>query len=236
MQKGFSLIIPIIIILGLLAVMFVPIPYYQKDTVCIFVYPTKCYGGWQLGQPLWKRIFQANTQQPVSYSQPTSSPRLSDEKCVVGGCSGQLCLQVTERQEDQIVSTCEWREEYGCYRTAKCEKQSDGKCGWTKTEELNKCLQGAETSQYDGLVSKVKSKGVLSIIVSFDIPANDEKSIAEEQEKLLNALSSYNVSSVNKFKYTPAMSFEVDEEALNFLISLPGIKNIQENRLSAPSN
>lgn len=59
--------------------------------------------------------------------------------CYVGGCSGQIC---SERSD--IVSTCEWRETYACYRKAVCERQSSGECGWTETEELNSCLIKAE--------------------------------------------------------------------------------------------
>lgn len=58
--------------------------------------------------------------------------------CVIGGCSGQLC---TEEENDRIVSTCEWKEEYACYSTAKCEKQTNGKCDWTLTDGLKSCLQ-----------------------------------------------------------------------------------------------
>ncbi|MEZ5691886.1 MAG: hypothetical protein R3D71_09525 [Rickettsiales bacterium] len=60
------------------------------------------------------------------------------KECVAGGCSGQLCL---EASGEMLVGTCEWKEEYTCYNTAACEKQSDGKCGWTKTDELAKCLK-----------------------------------------------------------------------------------------------
>lgn len=57
--------------------------------------------------------------------------------CKVGGCSGTVC--VGEDEEDPIT-TCEWREEYACYQTARCEKQSDGECGWTETDEFASCL------------------------------------------------------------------------------------------------
>lgn len=58
--------------------------------------------------------------------------------CYIGGCSGQICSD----QKD-TVSTCEYKEEYACYKTAQCERQVDGTCGWTKTQELTSCLQGA---------------------------------------------------------------------------------------------
>lgn len=58
--------------------------------------------------------------------------------CYVGGCSGQLC---SDRQD--VASTCEWREEYACYQQAQCERQADGQCGWTQTNELMQCLANA---------------------------------------------------------------------------------------------
>lgn len=58
--------------------------------------------------------------------------------CAVAGCSGQLCVSADEA--DNLMTTCEFREEYACYREASCEPQADGKCGWTQTAELKQCL------------------------------------------------------------------------------------------------
>ncbi len=55
--------------------------------------------------------------------------------CYVGGCSSQICSDSPD-----IVSTCEFRAEYACYRTAKCERQASGECGWSETAELRMCL------------------------------------------------------------------------------------------------
>jgi hypothetical protein len=59
--------------------------------------------------------------------------------CRVGGCSSQLCVG----PGDPDVSTCEWLEQYACYRTATCELQASGRCGWTATDELRRCLDAA---------------------------------------------------------------------------------------------
>jgi hypothetical protein len=58
--------------------------------------------------------------------------------CAVAGCSQQLCVSADEAAT--IVTTCEFRAEYACYREASCEPQADGQCGWTETAELNQCL------------------------------------------------------------------------------------------------
>lgn len=65
-------------------------------------------------------------------------PEPKPVSCRVGGCSGQLCVG----PGDPDVSTCEWREEYACYRSATCEPQASGRCGWTQTPELRSCLTG----------------------------------------------------------------------------------------------
>lgn len=59
--------------------------------------------------------------------------------CHVGGCSGQLCVG----PGDPDITTCEWRDEYACYKTATCEPQANGKCGFTQTEELRNCIAAA---------------------------------------------------------------------------------------------
>jgi len=59
--------------------------------------------------------------------------------CKIGGCSGQICSD-----GEDVITTCEYKEEYGCYNNAICELQKDGKCGWTQTKELLECLQKAK--------------------------------------------------------------------------------------------
>jgi hypothetical protein len=58
----------------------------------------------------------------------------SGGECRPTGCSGTVCSD-----EDQIT-TCEYRPEFACYKTATCARQADGACGWTKSDELDACL------------------------------------------------------------------------------------------------
>lgn len=58
-------------------------------------------------------------------------------KCLITGCSGQIC------SDEDVITTCEYKAEYACYKTAKCERQEDGKCGWTPSEDLVTCLGAA---------------------------------------------------------------------------------------------
>jgi hypothetical protein len=84
---------------------------------------------------------QKNTSAAISASayrltfvaEPASSATLAP--CYVGGCSNELCTD----QKGQ-VSACLYSSSYACYRTATCERQSDGACGWTQTPALAKCL------------------------------------------------------------------------------------------------
>ena len=63
------------------------------------------------------------------------TPVVSMKSCYIGGCSSQICSD-----QKNVVSTCEYKEEYACYQTAKCERQDNGQCGWTQTSELKACL------------------------------------------------------------------------------------------------
>src|SRR3989344_3351533 len=57
---------------------------------------------------------------PVSFHK-----EISTGACVVTGCSSQVCA------EEDVITTCEYRSEYACYKSATCERQTNGECGWT---------------------------------------------------------------------------------------------------------
>lgn len=66
-----------------------------------------------------------------------------EEPCKLGGCSSQLCVGP---DDENVITTCEFRPEYACYRTATCEPQSDDACGWTQTQALIACIDAARAS------------------------------------------------------------------------------------------
>lgn len=59
------------------------------------------------------------------------------KRCFKTGCSSQVCA------DHNVVTTCEYRPEYECYRKAACERQRNGECGFTQTAELQACLARA---------------------------------------------------------------------------------------------
>lgn len=76
-------------------------------------------------------------QVPVQFSKAIATPG-APKACVVSGCSGQIC------GEKEMMSSCEYRESYACYKSARCERQTNGVCGWTETAELRACLSNAK--------------------------------------------------------------------------------------------
>lgn len=62
----------------------------------------------------------------------------SDADCMKSGCSGQLCIPTSQKQDS--FSTCEFKPEYECYSTQGCLCQNN-KCSWSNTEELNACIK-----------------------------------------------------------------------------------------------
>ncbi len=58
--------------------------------------------------------------------------------CNISGCSGELCV---DSKQGGLASICIYRNGFACYKKATCEKQPNGKCGWTSTPELLNCLK-----------------------------------------------------------------------------------------------
>ena len=46
-----------------------------------------------------------------------------------------------------MITTCEYKSEYACYEKARCEKQADGKCGWTKSPDFDACIAASGPKQ-----------------------------------------------------------------------------------------
>ncbi|HSK04633.1 MAG TPA: hypothetical protein VK932_25460 [Kofleriaceae bacterium] len=72
------------------------------------------------------------SQAPPAPPPPQEPPATGE--CMKTGCSGTVCA------DEQVITTCEYRPEFACYKDATCERQADGNCGWTETAELTACL------------------------------------------------------------------------------------------------
>ncbi|MEK7507521.1 MAG: Gmad2 immunoglobulin-like domain-containing protein [Patescibacteria group bacterium] len=70
-----------------------------------------------------------------SNSKPSADGTVK-ESCYIGGCSSQICSD-----KEGVVSICDFRPEYSCYKNARCERQSSGECGWMPTAELQACIK-----------------------------------------------------------------------------------------------
>jgi|GEM_PF-5798143 len=88
---------------------------------------------------------------PVRFQETSSSgntfltPPGSKKECRKTGCSGQICSDI------DIVTTCEFRQEYACYQNARCERQATGECGFTQTSELSTCLAQGSFGTQNGI-------------------------------------------------------------------------------------
>ena len=70
---------------------------------------------------------------PIRFQAATQSR--ARDGCVITGCSSQVC------EDEEIITTCEFRPEYACYNAAICERQINGQCGWTMSSSLQQCLR-----------------------------------------------------------------------------------------------
>lgn len=83
-------------------------------------------------------VAPAATTSPVPT--PTPASPVATGGCYVGGCSGEICSD-----QPNAVSSCVYRPEYACYKTASCARQSSGQCGWTQTAALEQCIASNST-------------------------------------------------------------------------------------------
>jgi|TARA_B100002003_G_C14020429_1_gene492082 eight-cysteine-cluster-containing protein len=61
----------------------------------------------------------------------------TDADCMTSGCSSTVCKKANDNPS---YTTCEWKEEYACYRQITCGC-NQGKCNWQETEEFKTCIQ-----------------------------------------------------------------------------------------------
>lgn len=75
---------------------------------------------------------------PTPTKSAGNSQRFVSEGCRVGGCSSELCV---DGNSENVYSICIYNPVYECYKTARCERQENGECRWSQTEELKACLE-----------------------------------------------------------------------------------------------
>ncbi len=68
-----------------------------------------------------------------------TKPKEAKVACVIAGCSGTLCLD--KESASDIVTTCEFKSEYECYKQVSCEIKDSGNCGWSDREKLSECIE-----------------------------------------------------------------------------------------------
>lgn len=91
--------------------------------------------GFQLGR--W-----SNRQEKTIYVTPTLMPSpvstdAAKDGCARAGCSSELCV---ESAQSGVMTPCVYKDEYACFSYSRCERQEDGKCGWTQIPEYSQCL------------------------------------------------------------------------------------------------
>jgi hypothetical protein len=77
---------------------------------------------------------------PIVVAQGEGNTTHAAGRCKLSGCGHEIC------SDENVITPCIWRAEFACYKKARCEEQTDGKCGWTMTAELAACLKNSQGS------------------------------------------------------------------------------------------
>jgi eight-cysteine-cluster-containing protein len=126
-----------------------PVERTFTGTRCVRCLPakeraTRCEGAWR---PATAEFGCAPGYELV-YSQEGDCKRCKaartgckqDAECLRTGCSGQICAS------ERVVTTCEWRDEYACYRESFAHCACiNGSCGWAPNPDLLQCVNQAYT-------------------------------------------------------------------------------------------
>lgn len=83
---------------------------------------------------------QTDGKQPPLQPKENETECVSNSDCSIGGCSGQVCTTAAEAKG--LITTCEYREEYGCLKLTSCGCV-DGRCVWKQNAEYAACLDKA---------------------------------------------------------------------------------------------
>jgi len=92
--------------------------------------------------PFVENTLPAKTKPGASQKPKTPSSGQAKNDCVKSGCSSQLCIE----SGHEVITTCDFKPEYACYKTAICTRQPNGQCGFTQTAALVRCLKGSSKS------------------------------------------------------------------------------------------
>lgn len=80
-----------------------------------------------------------NIEKAKSVIQTFNQTGSSTKKCIVGGCSNELCVE----SGSDTASICIWSDSFACYKDAVCALDTNGNCNWVMDEDLKKCLNKA---------------------------------------------------------------------------------------------
>lgn len=110
----------------------------QTAQDCVGLSHVECEGHWECinGQCAWACV----------QTGPPPGECSSDPDCMTGGCSGQLCIPKSEADAGGGITTCEWREEYGCLKRYASCGCVDGVCKWSKSEKYQTCIDNISDS------------------------------------------------------------------------------------------
>ena len=78
---------------------------------------------------------EAGEQAPESPEIPEGFECATDNHCAKGGCSGEVCQA---KSEPPVVSVCEYREEFECFKLTSC-RCIGGMCRWENNSAYLEC-------------------------------------------------------------------------------------------------
>ena len=87
-----------------------------------------------------------------------------DDKCQIAGCSGELCINQSPKEDDGLATTCEYKNYYECFKIPNCAlNKASNTCGWDQSPRFLTCLK--EKKAPNNVIQQYTGHSVIRILI-----------------------------------------------------------------------
>ena len=87
-----------------------------------------------------------------------------DDHCQITGCSSELCVNQSPKEDDGIATTCEYKNYYECFKISSCVmNKAANTCGWDQSPRFLTCLK--EKKAPNSVIERYSGRSVIHFLI-----------------------------------------------------------------------
>lgn len=88
-----------------------------------------------------------------------------DDHCQIAGCSGEICTNISPKEDDGLATTCEYKDYYECFKISSCVLNESSKaCGWDRSPQFLSCLK--EKKAPNSVIQLYAGRNIIRFLIS----------------------------------------------------------------------